>query len=361
MPKEQYILPDIGDPRNFVLELQRILDIIAQRLNYMDADGDNVKFNGKKITDLNPGVASNDGIRLDQAFLLSDLVSVILGTLNQITVTDNGNKTITLSTPQDIDTNADVTFDSLSVDYIDLNLLSTTVGAEGRFKWNADDGTPEIGMPGGNVNLQIGQEMLTPRAKAVGSDIDNGELVYVSGASGSKPEMTLAKADALATSECVIAMATENISQNQNGYFTAFGLVRDVNTDPVTYSDGDILYLSAATAGAYTNVKPTSPNYAIKIGTVIKAHATEGIIFIAVVPRIQGYSDTYGMTATRIPYADANGFLTESAILLFDGTHFYLKQITLNHILVLVMIYQFTMTAQTDISKQMKLQQVTLI
>jgi len=123
MPKEQYILPDIGDPRNFVLELQRILDIIAQRLNYMDADGDDIKFNGKKITDLAVGSANSDAVRKDQIFLLADLASVILGTLNQITVTDNGNETITLSTPQDIDVNADVTFDSLKLNDLTLGSI----------------------------------------------------------------------------------------------------------------------------------------------------------------------------------------------------------------------------------------------
>lgn len=47
---------------------------------------------------------------------VADLTAWINGTTDQIIATDNGDGTITLSTPQDIDTFADVVFNSLEVD-----------------------------------------------------------------------------------------------------------------------------------------------------------------------------------------------------------------------------------------------------
>lgn len=245
------------------------------------------------------------------------------GTPNQVIVTPVGDKVV-LSTPQDIDQNADVTFDSLTIDKIVFSLIAGVNPSEGELSWNADDGTLDLGMPGGNVTLQIGQEMLTPRAKATGSDIDNGQLVYVSGATGAVPHMTLAKADAAATSTGTIAMATEDIIQNQSGYYTAFGLVRDIDTS--AFSVGDVLYLSATTAGGFTNVKPAQPNYAVKIGVVIRDHATEGIVLVTIEQRTNNYSNIRGLTANSILFANSDGFIDQdNPAFVYDGTHAYLS------------------------------------
>lgn len=45
------------------------------------------------------------------------------------------------------------------VDYIDFDTEYSPETQEGRMTWDVDAGTLQIGMPGGNVNLQIGQEM----------------------------------------------------------------------------------------------------------------------------------------------------------------------------------------------------------
>jgi hypothetical protein len=45
-------------------------------------------------------------------------------------------------------------------DYIQFDTTWADGTAEGRLQWNIDDGTLEVGMPGGNVNLQIGQELI---------------------------------------------------------------------------------------------------------------------------------------------------------------------------------------------------------
>lgn len=57
----------------------------------------------------------SDGVWTDGKELYYFGAAGILGTANQITVTDNGDGTITLSTPQDLDDEADVQFDTLTL------------------------------------------------------------------------------------------------------------------------------------------------------------------------------------------------------------------------------------------------------
>src|SRR5512136_146003 len=76
---------------------------------------------------------------------------------------------------------ADVFYDPvtkiLSLDSIQFSLIPTTpAAAEGKLVWNADDGTLNLGMPGGSVNLQIGQEMLVRVQNKTGTTIPNGKV-----------------------------------------------------------------------------------------------------------------------------------------------------------------------------------------
>lgn len=324
----------VGESRRVIKGIENPLTDLEGTANQVSVTpvGDKVVLSTPQNIDKNADVEF-DSLTLDDLTALrlvySDaskkLVSVaslsawILGTTNQVTVTNNGDGTVTLSTPQDIDTDANVIFGSVTQDYA---AFSTTAGispTEAQLAWNADDGTLDLGLPGGNVVLQIGQEVHAPRARAIGSNINNGDLVYVSGATGAIPEMSLAKADAAATSTGTIAMATEDVTQNQLGYFTAFGLVRGIDTS--AFSVGDDLYLSAATAGAFTNVKPAQPNYAIKIGIVIRDHATEGVVLVNINQRTNNFSNIRGLTANSVLFANSNGFIDENAgVYTYDGT-----------------------------------------
>lgn len=165
--------------------------------------------------------------------------------------------------------------------YIDFNLSPTLTSREGRLYWDANEGTLNLGMPGGNVNLQVGQEQLI-RVTA-GEDILNGQLVYISGATGSNPTVMLANATDEDISHNTLAMATENITSGQKGYVTTFGLVRDVDTS--SYAPGTSLHLST-TPGMYVDVEPVAPNYSVNIGNVVRQHATEGVIFVRIHPDI---------------------------------------------------------------------------
>jgi hypothetical protein len=59
-------------------------------------------------------LTAGSGLTVDDKTLKASLAAVILGTTNQITVTDNLDGTYTLSTPQDLHTGADVSFDDVT-------------------------------------------------------------------------------------------------------------------------------------------------------------------------------------------------------------------------------------------------------
>lgn len=126
----------------------------------------------------------------------------------------------------------------------------------------------------------IGREVRAPRAvNNTGVAITNGQVVYISGASGSSPEVSLARADTFDTSR-VIAMCTEaSVADATSGEFTTFGCVGGLNTS--AYSPGDKLYLSESTAGAFTGTAPDGEYFKCEIGTVITSDASDGKVFFS--------------------------------------------------------------------------------
>jgi hypothetical protein len=180
------------------------------------------------------------------------------------------------STPLTGDWDVGATYGIDELRFVEFSLAAYT-GAhqEGRLHWDDDNGTLSLGMPGGNVELQIGLENLVRVRNTTGVQIDNGSIVYITGASGNNPLIALADASD-GTKSHVIGIATEDIGHNSNGYVTTFGLVRDVNTNGLGV--GSILWLSATTPGAYTTTRPTAPNMSVEVGHVIVDGVGNGVI-----------------------------------------------------------------------------------
>lgn len=162
------------------------------------------------------------------------------------------------------------------VDYIDFNTAVTLSVSEGRLIWNADDGTLNLGMPGGSVNLQIGQEILLRATNTEGSQLVNGTPVYVSGATGANIEIQKADASEQDNNRKTLAVVTEDIDDNQKGYATTFGFVRDVDTSGC--NEGDEIFV--AVGGGFTSTRPALPNGVVRVGYCVRSHATEGVIFV---------------------------------------------------------------------------------
>ena len=160
----------------------------------------------------------------------------------------------------------------------------------GSLVWNDTDGTLDLKLKGGNVTLQVGQEQVTRVVNKTATNITlleaNYQAVRITGAQGQRLKVDLALATTDALSAETIGLVTETIANNQQGFITTSGLVREINTtgslQGETWADGDILYLSGVTAGQITNVKPTAPIHLIVIGYVVHSHITQGTIYVKV-------------------------------------------------------------------------------
>lgn len=130
-----------------------------------------------------------------------------------------------------------------------------------------------------DVTLQVGQEEICRVYNPTVSQINNGQLVYISGAFNGYPSVGLAKADSDTTSY-VFGMATQNIPASSYGFVTFRGNVNDLNTN--LFTAGDILYLSETTAGSWTNVIPPAPNLEVRIGRVMTKDPSAGRINVRI-------------------------------------------------------------------------------
>lgn len=182
------------------------------------------------------------------------------------------------------------TIDMQSNNFDNINALQfdttpTHVHSEGSIHWDDDDKTLHVDTEVTGTALQVGQEQWVRCTNKTGAQLNNGEAVYVNGAQGQRPTVALADADTETTSRSSIGLMTQDLADNGTGYVTTFGLVRGLDTTgtPVseTWTAGETLYLST-TAGKLTNVMPTTTRYAVRVGIVLYAHATEGIIFVSV-------------------------------------------------------------------------------
>lgn len=151
-------------------------------------------------------------------------------------------------------------------------------GETGQLYWNLEDGTLNIAMGEPGVVTQVGLETMIYVFNDSGVDIDNGEVVRLTGSQGG--QMTIAKAQSTSSPDdlCSCAgMATQDIDDGDTGYVTILGRVRGLVT--TGYTEGDPVYLST-TAGAYTKTAPTAPNARVLVGFVERVGDGSGVVFV---------------------------------------------------------------------------------
>ena len=204
----------------------------------------------------------------------------------------------------------------LTSGYFQADLTPTNALQVGRMQWNDQDGTMDLRLKGDNVTLQIGQEQLIRVVNKTGATLTETDYqcVKISGAQGQRPKVDLAQANNDANSADTVGLVTETISNNQEGFVTTSGLVRNINTtgsmQGETWADGDVLYLSGTTAGRLTNIKPQAPIHTVIVGFVIYAHNNQGKIFVKV---------DNGYELDELHNVRING-VTDGQVLAYDST-----------------------------------------
>ena len=199
----------------------------------------------------------------------------------------------------------------ISAGYFQADLTPTQSGGVGRLIWNSTDGTLNLGLVGGTVTLDLGQQEYARVVNGTGGNRLRAsyQAVKIIGAQGQRLQVGLSRADNDANSKDTLGLIAENINSNQEGFIITNGLLEEIDTTGAlqgeTWTDGDTLYLSGTTFGAITNVKPIAPIHTVIIGFVAYAHANHGKIFVKV---DNGYELEELHDVNPLPYVN-NGVL----------------------------------------------------
>ncbi len=135
----------------------------------------------------------------------------------------------------------------------------------------------QAGLLGGTANAKNLEVYVRNQS---GSTIPAGAIVYISGATGNRPLITLAQANNDANSAQTMGFTKTSIANNGFGYVIVRGELENIDTSALT--EGVQLYLSPTTAGTWTTTKPSAPQHLVYVGIVVRAHPTQGVILVAV-------------------------------------------------------------------------------
>ena len=164
---------------------------------------------------------------------------------------------------------------------IEENFTPVTAPAylEGKVFYDTDAKTLAYYNDNSQMTVNIGQEQIVRVRNQTGTTIPDGTVVYINGATGNTPTIAKAIATSFATSD-IIGVTTTSIANNAFGYATINGLVNGLDTS--AFAEGDAVFLSATTAGAYTTTEPTRPNYSIQVGVILRANPSNGTLLVSV-------------------------------------------------------------------------------
>ena len=201
--------------------------------------------------------------------------------------------------------------------YIDMGDGSAIALAAGRLWYTPANGAWNLGMGGGNITQQVGEEFFRyGKASAPISDT-NLQLVYKTGVVGASGVITFAPTIAgLTDPDQIIGIATEPIRLNGFGRVTTMGVVRGINTTGSVYgevwADNDDIWYNPVTGGL-TKVKPVAPNIKLQVGTVINAGSGGSGSFNVHL----GNSSALGGTDSNVQL----GTLATTDLLQYNGTY----------------------------------------
>jgi len=208
-------------------------------------------------------------------------------------------------------------------------------GPDGTNYWQAGQAAGDIYYSGGDVGIgtndpsealevigkiEVSEEFIGDLRGAIRFSAQAGEalaardVVYISGVSGNTP--IVMKADASDVNKmpafgCTFTAAALNTSVE----VVTFGTISGHDTQTPGYSLGDTLYVSATTAGALTNVKPTGESNLIQNIAKVQRVDSNGSIKIGGAGRT---NDTPNLNVGKLFVGDVNNKQVTSDLVYVD-------------------------------------------
>lgn len=152
---------------------------------------------------------------------------------------------------------------------------------------------------------------------STGSTLLKGQVVYLSGATGNRPNAVLADASTEATSSKTIGLVMANIANNADGNVAVNGTLHDLDTS--SFTDGATLWLSETAGAMQQNTPPAEPAHAVFIGYVARSHPNLGRIVLAIqngyeLDELHGVQIVSPLQKNLLSYNSASGLWENKAI-----------------------------------------------
>jgi hypothetical protein len=176
-------------------------------------------------------------------------------------------------------TTVDLGAQGLRAGYVRFNTSVVSVPDEqGIMYWDADNETVDVILNG--TIMQIGQDLFYPVKNQTGSTIPKGTAVRFAGTVGASGRLLIAPfiANNTVPSSRFMGVTSEAILDGADGKVMWFGRIRGINTD--AFNEGDILYASTTTAGAFQTTIPVAPNNIVQVAAVVTKSINNGAIFV---------------------------------------------------------------------------------
>ena len=147
--------------------------------------------------------------------------------------------------------------------------------AAGKMWYDGSTGSWNLGMGGGNITQQVGEELFI-YGKASAAITDSPlQIVYHTGTVGASGVITFAPTIVgITDANAIVGIATESLALNGFGRVTSFGVVRGITTNGTAFgevwADDDVIWYNPIT-GNPTKVEPVAPYIKVQVGLVIKA------------------------------------------------------------------------------------------
>lgn len=167
-------------------------------------------------------------------------------------------------------------------------------------EWSSQDPVLFSGEPGfdtSNNILKIGDGINTWTAinsissdiyvyakNTTGGSLSKGQAVYVNGAQGNNPTITLAIASGEGSSSKTLGLLKQDLNDNEFGYIVSEGMLEGINTNSATAA-GDPMWLSPTVSGGIvygTGNKPLAPYHLVFLGYVIRKQINNGKVYVKI-------------------------------------------------------------------------------
>jgi len=250
---------------------------------------------------VNPNVVSGPASATDNAVARFDTTTGKLVQNSVVTIDDTGNE-------------AGV----LSQQFSDGTAVAVAAGKQW---YNATTGSWNLGMGGGNITQQVGEELFV-YGKASSAIVDSPlQIIYQTGTVGASGVITFAPTTSgITDGNRIIGVATESIALNAFGRVTSYGVIHGIDTTGSAYgetwADNDEIWYDPTT-GNPTKVKPSAPNLKVSVGTIINAGSGgSGSIQVEI-----NHGSVLGGTDSNVQITSA----ANGNILTYDGGNGYFK------------------------------------